>query len=528
MSLCRTINRAAAVGAMSVSLAWADNSVFSPSHSPPSVQTAIQADRYCRSVDIRKGPDRERVLLFAQTISQGDLWTNLIDAGFFRPELQPAGYCAHQPRTFFGQSLTNYGTSSFVWGNLGLHCDGISNYFVYLSPPLTNFTLLICLKQDPTFTNTHKGPFCLTTASGMAGEDGGIALWNGAGHSPACLIFKNGPGPEHYLNHDLFYDSITNQGFWSDDYRIRTLGISVNTANSNIVCTTDGIAGPSYVTPILPRVPLDHLQLGLWFGTEFWRGDIISFALFNAPLTVEQQAVAQRALRYLEPSRENVVIYGDSLSSFWPGNYPFWSYGYQAFELSGLSNAVTFYNTAFTGQTTASLRWWFANDVHPFRPYGGVRSAMLYYWAGINDCWRGGVDASGAYANLRYIWATARQWGYDVTAFTLHRPDPASLVSAGYVSPPWTPAAEAMRVELNSLILSDPSLYDDLIRVDVLIPSAATNAEPLLSLDGIHLNAAGNAIIAREILRHRAFPRRHRLPRGWPDLRGEALSTAGD
>jgi lysophospholipase L1-like esterase len=115
--------------------------------------------------------------------------------------------------------------------------------------------------------------------------------------------------------------------------------------------------------------------------------------------------------------------------------------------------------------------------------------ADAYYFlrVGTNDIGNGS-SAATIYNNLKTIWAAARATGYKVVASTVSP----SVFYTG------NSALEAVRVDLNNLILGDTTLYDRILRPDALFPDTNDN---VYYLDGTHFTDAGNRAFARHVVR---------------------------
>jgi PGF-pre-PGF domain-containing protein len=118
-------------------------------------------------------------------------------------------------------------------------------------------------------------------------------------------------------------------------------------------------------------------------------------------------------------------------------------------------------------------------------PYTVISDDERYFflWAGTNDL-GSGVNSVTTYENLKIEWANARADGFIIVAFTImNRTD---FIGTKYTN--WT--------DLNNLILSDNTLYDYLIRPDLLFPDATDST---YFLDGIHLTNVANEILAQNV-----------------------------
>lgn len=166
---------------------------------------------------------------------------------------------------------------------------------------------------------------------------------------------------------------------------------------------------------------------------------------------------------------KRIVIIGDSYSTIthWP-----------AFLADSVPELARYniVNYAISGQPTDLMVPGYASTAHVSAPKRGD-DFWLFCYAGINDLWGlAPPTADSVYGNLKYLWSHARSDGYKVVAFTIIK----SLLAST--------AGNTARIRLDSLILSDPSLYDYVIDVDkVFDPSVDFS----VFADSTHLNAAG-------------------------------------
>lgn len=140
-------------------------------------------------------------------------------------------------------------------------------------------------------------------------------------------------------------------------------------------------------------------------------------------------------------TNRRVIIEGDSYSVFstkWP---------YQLPDSMPFFAKASITNYGFSGGDVATMRDDYMSQAHLSRPARGD-DFWFFIYAGINDLAGLNRSADSIYANLKYIWANARNDNYKVVAFT--------VINSLFLSAP----KEAQRVKLNNLILGDPSLYD--------------------------------------------------------------------
>lgn len=150
---------------------------------------------------------------------------------------------------------------------------------------------------------------------------------------------------------------------------------------------------------------------------------------------------------------------------------------------------------AQSGQKTWERIADYATDVTPHAPGAGERGLYMCY-LGVNDIFQiGGVNVPtvrDVYENLKTLWANARGDGFEVVAFTLQQH---SFAAAGIAEP------EQRQVQLNKLILSDPSFYDFLIPLHELLPDETVYGIGGVGQNFIHNNTAGNQFIADNVAR---------------------------
>lgn len=126
----------------------------------------------------------------------------------------------------------------------------------------------------------------------------------------------------------------------------------------------------------------------------------------------------------------------------------------------------------------------YAIKVSPHKPIKKNDDAYLFIWAGTNDI-ANDNSSSVVYNNLKSEWSQAKAEGFKVVAFT--------IMPRGTL----TPSQEIQRVNTNNLILSNSSLYDYLIRTDLIFPTSADTT--YFYSDAVHLNYNGSNFLANYI-----------------------------
>lgn len=141
------------------------------------------------------------------------------------------------------------------------------------------------------------------------------------------------------------------------------------------------------------------------------------------------------------------------------------------------------YNFALSSDTAALMVGEYATQAGAINlaPYG---EKYYFLWAGTNDL-TAGTSAATTYGYLTTMWAAARASGYKVIAFTI-------MPNAAHTS-----GQNDARIALNSLILSDPSFYDFIVRPDVYFTNTADQVNFLST--GVHLTPAGNLRLAQKV-----------------------------
>lgn len=179
------------------------------------------------------------------------------------------------------------------------------------------------------------------------------------------------------------------------------------------------------------------------------------------------------------------VFEGDSLTDATGLTGPTGVWPVQLSNVSSYVKSGQRYNVATSGQRVAQMTSQYTAQVSPYKPIRSTDDTYFFLWAGTNDIGNGDSSAT-IYANLKTLWANAKTNGFNVVAFTV---TPRSDYTVGN-------GRETTRLALNNLILSDPTLYDYLVRPDVYFP---TSSNTTYYSDGIHLTATANLALAKQI-----------------------------
>jgi lysophospholipase L1-like esterase len=151
-------------------------------------------------------------------------------------------------------------------------------------------------------------------------------------------------------------------------------------------------------------------------------------------------------------------------------------------NLSEIFGRGIVHNFAVGGDTADAMRAEYATQAHTVKPTLPGDQGYFFLMAGTNDV-ELSTAAATIYGYLTTIWAAARSDGFKVIAFTIP-PSTAFTVGNG---------KETIRLALNTLILSDKTLYDSCVYSDVLLPNPSSET---YYLDGVHPTPAGSLILS--------------------------------
>ena len=179
-----------------------------------------------------------------------------------------------------------------------------------------------------------------------------------------------------------------------------------------------------------------------------------------------------------------IVVGGDSRSNkssptdiFWPTYVDdLWS------EVSD----ITIYNTAVGGRTLGAILDAYPTEVAPHKPNGDYRYFVII--AAANDLGVGmGATGANTYEVAKQLWALAKADGFTVIAST----------EAGART--WPQTNKDQCAIYNTLVRSDPTLFDALIEPDVEMPNSDISSP--YYIDGVHLtDVAGSSKMAELVV----------------------------
>lgn len=182
---------------------------------------------------------------------------------------------------------------------------------------------------------------------------------------------------------------------------------------------------------------------------------------------------------------KTVVYEGDSITAYTVGpSYGTTNYPTQIVNYNSHVARATQINVATSGQRLSTFisSGQYASQIEPNKPTSNKEVVLFCLMIGINDFFDGRT-ASQVYDDLKTVWAEAKADGFTVVAFALTR-STNGTVDAGSVA-------------TNTLIASDRTLYDYIVRTDLILPNPADLT--YYEADGLHLNAEGSKKLAIEL-----------------------------
>lgn len=178
-----------------------------------------------------------------------------------------------------------------------------------------------------------------------------------------------------------------------------------------------------------------------------------------------------------------LVVMGDSMSA--PLEYGRNTWPYDIGEQSDIWSKGSLRNYCLPGNTTSQIVDQYPLTAHTVKPASASTPGYFFLYTGDMDVFLN-VSAATIYSNLKTLWKLARQDGYKVVAFAVMR-----VGSFTYYN-----GQMQLLTQLNDLILSDPSLYDYLVRADLVLPDPI---DQTYFSDGTHPNEVGMQVFARAV-----------------------------
>ncbi|HLH30342.1 MAG TPA: SGNH/GDSL hydrolase family protein [Terriglobia bacterium] len=164
--------------------------------------------------------------------------------------------------------------------------------------------------------------------------------------------------------------------------------------------------------------------------------------------------------------RVHVSFIGDSIvrqeKSTWPD-----------FLKDAFGKTALVVNFGVPGQRASQAVQAYDSQAHQNRPKNG-EAGWCFVHIGVNDL-AAGVSPNIVYENVKTLWAKCREDGYKVVAVTI-------------LPRVQDSQSEARRLDLNRYIMSNPKLYDYLVRPDLKLKDAG---DPSLFYDGTHPTEKG-------------------------------------
>jgi lysophospholipase L1-like esterase len=187
----------------------------------------------------------------------------------------------------------------------------------------------------------------------------------------------------------------------------------------------------------------------------------------------------KRALQF--DNWKQYIYEGDSITDT-VGGFSF-NWPRQLVNTSPDANRASQINVAQAGDQIQSIITEYTTQVHPYRPLYPNKSFYFFLMAGTNDA-KVGRTSTQIYNDLKTEWAYAKADGFKIVAMCITRST--------------DPARDTTAVKTNTLIASDPTLYDYLVRTDLILPDPSNTT--YFQGDGVHPNAVGSKMIAQEAI----------------------------
>ena len=289
-------------------------------------------------------------------------------------------------------------------------------------------------------------------------------------HSDGTPLITNGDtwsGYSWYSNHPGISGSVIHN---SSPSKLQVVdGVSIATADTDNALASS--TGQAYKLSFSDLQNIEQNPVFLNYGNT----ELSDMVLYGQELT---GTTASQAQAYFGGNElNNFVFHGDSHTS---GHLQStgWDYPSQYFRL--FEGRYEFTNLATAGYITHQVLLETADIINSYNPDADRNYAIIF--AGANDIMATSKTPAQVYEQLMEIWSECRQAGFIVVAVTL----------LPYES------EETRRSAINSLIQSDPSLYDLLLDIasDPDIGPYNANFGSYFNSDHIHLTEEGAGKIA--------------------------------
>lgn len=186
-----------------------------------------------------------------------------------------------------------------------------------------------------------------------------------------------------------------------------------------------------------------------------------------------------------EKQVKKIVYEGDSLTDTsgagYPTNYPSQIPDYN-FDIARAIQV----NVATAGDQVQTFisGGQYTSQVQPHKPSSNKEKVIFSFMMGTNDLAAGRTPAQ-VYNDLKTVWAQAKSDGFIVVAFCITRSG-ISIRDTG-------------ALVVNEAIISDPTLYDYVVRTDLILPNPSDTF--YFQVDQLHLTAEGSKKVAKELNR---------------------------
>lgn len=451
---------------------------------------------------------------FFRVLRSGNLLTNLVDFQLLRsnlnsPNLTNATTWAGRYTKVYGASAPLYDSTGVTFGHLASHALWLTNF-----PDVrTNTTFVQAKIQAANWADTNPT---------LVMQNGDQSTSFGAGQSYLALgvINSGNSGVQWRQGNGSSYTYCS----YADHHRLNGLGIAgtrvsdyprvyvVAVSNTTWQGWLENIpAGAGNVSPVMPEslnvmtTPLTNIFIGgRLTGSsppfESRSQTVSAWLVFNIAMSQTQVDIVNRALRCLDPEKQNVVFYGDSRmagESFDFGGAVGDQRGAYANQLMNrLGNSDSrFYNMSAPGITIDQQQA--SSNLVPrvlfYAPDGVTvtKTKVFLLASAFNQFSKASpptvLECFAATSNLC---AQIKRFPFELHLFT-EAPITTANYSTNTSGQSWTNFANAY----NTMLVTNVGLCDFLHRYDLVFKDweRLTNPPASYFTDGIHASAAGNS-----------------------------------